>query len=69
MFEMPTPPAGNEDNVLSIYKTVQPWGFWSIPTSQHKKIVSREIALMKIMEAKMKMMSDARPNQLISFLT
>jgi hypothetical protein len=32
-------------------------------------MVPREIALMKIMEAKMKMMSDARPNHLINFLT
>jgi hypothetical protein len=29
----------------------------------------REIALTKIMKANMKMMSDARPNQLISLLT
>jgi hypothetical protein len=29
----------------------------------------REIALTNIMKANMKMMSDARPNQLISFLT
>ena len=31
--------------------------------------VPREIALMKIMKASMKMMSDARPNQLINLLT
>jgi hypothetical protein len=32
-------------------------------------MVPSEIALMKIMEANMKMMSDARPNHLISLLT
>ncbi|BAH94283.1 Os08g0389733 [Oryza sativa Japonica Group] len=32
-------------------------------------MVPSEIALMKIMKDRMKIMSDARPNQLISFLT
>ena len=32
-------------------------------------MVPREIALAKIMKASMKMISDARPNQLINFLT
>jgi hypothetical protein len=32
-------------------------------------MVLREIALTKIMEAKMKMMSEARPSRLINFLT
>lgn len=32
-------------------------------------MVPREIALTKIMKASMKMISDARPNQLINFLT
>jgi hypothetical protein len=37
---------------------------------QHEQnMVPREIALTKIMKANMKMMSDARPNQLINLLT
>jgi hypothetical protein len=32
-------------------------------------MVPREIALTKIMEANMKMMSEARPSRLINFLT